>query len=134
MSLVDNTFKDPCSHVERSPKIGSTVEALAAALGEIPDTTATKPVQTTIAGHQATYIELAIPASLPCGPNDFYLWQDSLGGDWSVEWLNEVARVWILEVVGQRVAIVTHSYANPSTEAKAELQDILDSIVFVGTP
>ncbi len=80
VSLVDDTFADPCAHNPRSPKVGSTIEALAKALGEIPDTTATKPVQTTIAGHTATYVELAIPASLPCDPSQFYLWQDSPGG------------------------------------------------------
>src|SRR4026209_2558072 len=45
-SLVDNTFTDPCTHEQRSPKVGSTVEALSAALAEIPGTTATEPVQT----------------------------------------------------------------------------------------
>ncbi len=130
VSTVDNTFKDPCRHVERSPKIGSTVAALAAALGEVPDTTATKPVQTTIAGRQATYIELAIPASLPCRPSDFYLWQDSPNGDWWVQGLNETARVWILEVGGQRVAFLAHSYPGSGDGAKAEFQKILDSVVF----
>ena len=93
VSLVDNTFKDPCAHVQQSPKIGSTVAALATALGEVPNTTATKPVQTTIAGHEATYIEAAIPATLPCNPSSFYLWQDSPGGDWWAQGLNETARV-----------------------------------------
>ena len=131
-SLVDNTFKDPCSHLERTPKIGSTVEALATALGEVPNTTTTKPLQTTIAGHEATYIELTIPASLPCEPNKFTLWQDSPGGDWWVLGVNEQIRVWILDLGGQRVAIAARSWPGTSEEAKAELQEILDSIVFDG--
>ena len=44
LSVVDNTYEDPCAHVERSPKIGPSVGAVAAALGEIPGTTATRPV------------------------------------------------------------------------------------------
>ncbi len=76
VSEVDNTFADPCSHRQQVPKVGPTVEALATALGEVPGTTATKPVPTTIAGYKATYIELAVPASLPCEPSQFYLWQD----------------------------------------------------------
>ncbi|HEY6058876.1 MAG TPA: hypothetical protein VIV06_12655 [Candidatus Limnocylindrales bacterium] len=132
VSLVDNTFSDPCQHVERSPKIGSTVEALATALGEIPDTTATAPVQATIAGRPATYIELTIPASLPCAPEQFYLWQDSPGGDWWALGPNEVIRVWILDVGSQRVAIAARSYPGTSDAAKAELQGSLDSIVFDG--
>jgi hypothetical protein len=82
VSLVDNTFKDPCGHVPRNPRIGATVPDLATALGEIPGTTATKPVATSIAEYPATYVELGIPASLPCPPNQFYLWQDSRDGFW----------------------------------------------------
>lgn len=130
VTLVDNTFADPCSHRQQSPKVGPTVEALAKALGEVPNTTATKPVQTTIAGHKATYIELAIPASLPCQPSEFYLWQDSPDGDWWVQGLNETARVWILEVGGKRVAFLAHSYPGSGDGAKAEFQKILDSVVF----
>ena len=130
VSLVDNTFKDPCAHVQRTPKVGPTVEALAAALREIPNATATAPVQTTIAGHVATYVEIAIPGSLPCAPNKFYLWQDSPSGDWWVQGLNETARVWILNVGGKRVAFLAHSYSGSSTDAKAEVQKILDTVVF----
>jgi hypothetical protein len=132
VSVVDNTFNDPCAHVQRSPKIGSTVEAWATALGEIPNTTATAPVQTTLAGREATYLELTIPASLPCQPNHFYLWQDSPDGDWWVLGLNEVVRVWILDVGGQPVAIAARSWSGTSQEAKVELQEILDSIAFEG--
>jgi hypothetical protein len=132
VSTVDNTFADPCSHRQRSPKLGPTVEALATALGEVPNTTATKPVQTTIAGHKATYIELAIPASLPCEPSQFYLWQDSPDGDWWVQGLNETARVWILEVGGRRVTFLAHSYPGSGAGAKVEFQRILDSVVFDG--
>jgi hypothetical protein len=132
VSTVDNTFEDPCSHLERSPKVGPTVEDLATALGEVPNTTATDPVKTRVAGHEATYIELAIPASLPCAPDEFYLWQDSPNADWWVQGLNETARVWILEVGSQRVAFLTHSYPDSSKDAKAEFQKILDTVVFEG--
>jgi hypothetical protein len=132
VSIVDNTFADPCAHTQRSPKVGSTVAALATALGEIPDTTATAPVQTTIAGHPATYIEIAVPASLPCVPSEFYLWQDAPGGHWWVQGYGETARVWILDVGGKRVTFLAHSYPGSGTNAKAEFEKILDSIVFDG--
>jgi hypothetical protein len=132
VSLVDNTFKDPCAHVQQSPKLGSTVADLATALGKVPNTTATKPVQTTIAGHQATYIELALSATLPCDPSEFYLGQDSPGGDWWAQGLNETARVWILEVGGRRVAFLAHSYPGSGADPKAVFQSILDTVVFDG--
>jgi hypothetical protein len=131
VTLVDNTFKDPCAHVERTPKIGSTVDALATALGEIPNATATKPVQKTIAGRAATYVELAFPASLPC--EKFYLWQDSPGGDWWLNGPNQLVQVWILEAGGQRVTLSALSYPTTPEAAKAELQGILDSIMFDAT-
>jgi len=62
--------------------VGPTVNDLVTALGEIPSTTATEPVETTLAGYAATYMELQIPASLPCGRFRFVLWQDSPGNDW----------------------------------------------------
>ena len=131
VSLLDDTFQDPCSHTsQRSPKIGSTVAAAATALGQIPHTTATQPVQTTIAGQAATYLELTLPASLPCAPNDFYLWQDSLNGDWWAQGLDETLRIWILEVQGQRVVMASRSWPGTSEVAKAERQRMLDSIVF----
>jgi hypothetical protein len=67
-SIVDNTFQDPCKHHERSPKIGSTLDAVTAALMDIPELTATQPVQTTVAGHEATFLELTVPATLSCQP------------------------------------------------------------------
>jgi hypothetical protein len=127
-SIVDNTFSDPCLHVERSPKVGRTVAEAAAALGAIPNATSTPPAQTTLAGHPATYLELTIPASLPCAPDQFYLWQDSPNSDWWATGLNEVIRVWLVDIGGQRVAIAARSYPGTSDEAKAELQGILDSI------
>lgn len=81
-------------------------------------------------GHPATYLALTIPASLPCAPDQFYLWQDSPGGDWWALGLDATIRVWILEVGGRRVAIAARSYAGSSAELKTELQQVLDSIVF----
>ena len=134
VTLVDDTFKDPCRHLERTPKVGSSVGALAAALGEIPDTTSTKPVQRMLAGLESTYLEIGIPASLPCSPDDFYLWQDSPNGDWWVQGLNETVAVWIMDVSGQSFVVASHSYPGSGAAAKAELQGILDSIAFSSAP
>lgn len=127
-SLIDNMFKDPCLHVERLPRLGPTVEEAAKALAEIPGITATTARRTTIAGHEATYVELTMPDPLPCAtPN---LWQDSPGGDWFALGPSELIRVWILEVDGRRVAIAGRSHPGTSVEAKAELDAILGSIRF----
>ena len=123
VSLLDNTFKDPCLHIERSPKVGPTVADAAAALGQIPHTSATAPVQMTFAGHTATYLEPRSRHRCP-PPNQF-----SCGGS---RWVGggAWARVGILEVQGQRVVLASRSWPGTSGAAKAERQAILDSIVF----
>ena len=130
MSLVDNTFSDPCAHIEREPKVGPTVDDLVTALGEIPNTTASEPVDTTLAGYSATHLELQIPQSLPCSPSQFKLWQDSPGNDWWAQGTNDTMPIWVLEVGGERVVIAGHMYPDTTEEAKAELQEVLNSIVF----
>jgi hypothetical protein len=130
LSVIDNTFADPCAHVERNPKVGSSIEAKAAAIGEIPGLTATAPVQTTIAGRAATYVEITVPASLPCTPAQFYLWQDSPDGDWWVLDVNEVIRVWTFDVGGKAVTLAARSFSSTTDASKAELQGILDTLVF----
>ena len=71
------------------------------------------------------------PASLPCEPSEFYLWQDSPNGHWWVQGLGETARVWILEVGGRRVTFLAHAYPGSGANAKAEFETILNSIKFV---
>ncbi len=134
VSLVDDTFADPCSHIPRSPKVESTVGAWVTALAEIPGTTATEPVQRTIAGREATYLEIIDPASLPCELDEFYLWQDSPDGDWWPVDFNEVIGVWILDVDGQAVAIAARSHPGTSEATKARLLAVLDSIGFEVPP
>ena len=134
MSLIDNTFSDPCTHVERSPKLGPTIADAATALGAIPGTTSTAPVQTTVAGLAATYLEVTISASLPCALAQFYFWQVSPDDDWWATRPNERIRVWLVEVGSERVAIAARSFPDTSEVEKAQLQGIVDSIVFEGAP
>jgi hypothetical protein len=129
-SVVDNTFEDPCGHVQRNPRIGPTVEALATALSEIPGMTATAPIDESVAAYEATYIQLTTPVPVPCTPNQFYLWQDSPNNTWWVVRTGEVIRAWILDVEGQRVVIAARSWPDTSEETKAQFETILDSIAF----
>ena len=50
--------------------------------------------------------------------------------NWWVLEADERFSVWIFEVDGQRVAIGARSYPGTPQEAKDELRDILDTIVF----
>jgi hypothetical protein len=130
VSLVDNTFADPCAHVQQSPKVGSSIAALTTAIGRIPNSTATQPVQTKVGGLDATRIDLTLAHNLPCMPTEFYLWQDSPNADWWALGVDEIISIWILDVKGQRVAIAARSYPGTSSAAQTELRGILDSIRF----
>jgi hypothetical protein len=131
-STITATFSDPCAHIPRSPNVGPTVAEAATALTEIPDISATDPVQAQLAGHDATLVELSIPASLPCAPEQFLLWTDdpSVDGGWWALAANESIRVYILEVRGRPVAIATRTFPGTTDATKAELQASIDSIVF----
>jgi hypothetical protein len=132
VTVVDNTMADPCGHIERSPRIGATVEDLTAALGEIPTTTATVPVKATIAGYEATYVEVALAGSPPC---DQFVWLQAAPDRylWAID-DDEQIRVWIIEPDGMRVAVVARSYPSTRAASKVELQKALDSIVFDSAP
>ena len=132
LTRVGNTFEDPCANIERDPPIDPTVEAAATALGEIPGTLATAPVETTIGAYDATYLELTIPGSLPCEPGPFNLIKETPGGEpsfWAVE-RDEVILFWIVDVGGEPTAIAGRTFATTSDATRAELEAIVDTIVF----
>jgi len=133
LTVVENTFEDPCALVERVPNVGSSVQALATALGEIPDTTSAAPARVSIAGHEATYVELTGPTPLPCQPDEqFCLFAESTSDacSWWLTDAGEQLRVWILEVAGDRVVIAARSWPDTSEVAMDELLRILDTIRF----
>jgi hypothetical protein len=130
VSVIDNTFSDPCLHVQRTPRIDATVAGWLTAIGDMPHVRTTNPVRTTIAGYEADLVEITIPESLPCEPDQFYLWQDSPSNYWWAAAPNETIRVWVIEVRGQPVAIAGRSFPGTTSDLDAELLGIVDSMVF----
>jgi hypothetical protein len=130
VSTVDNTFDDPCAHTERTPKVGGSVDSLAQALTDIPYLSASVPAPAKLHIYDATFVELSVPNTLPCAPEQFYLWQDSPHNHWWVLQPNETIDVWIVQSVGLRVAVTARTWPETSAEARAELRRVLDSIVF----
>jgi len=65
---------------------------------------------------------------LPC--SEFYWYQESPGAQWWAVAADERLLVWIFDVDGQRIVIGARSYPGTTDDAKADLQDILDTIVF----
>ncbi len=70
LTIFDDVYVDPC-HSDKgflSPRPGSSVDALAAALAKMPNVKPTKPVKGTIGGQAAKQLTLTAPASATCSP------------------------------------------------------------------
>ena len=125
-----NTYADPCGHVLRTPEVGPSVDDLVAAFGEIPSTTSTEPVETTLGGRPATYVELTVDDELPCEPDSFYLTSDDQGLYFFVDGPAQVMRTWVLDVDGTRAVVWAFHFPEASAEGLAEEQAIIDSVEF----
>ena len=121
---------NPRGHVLLSPAVGPTVEDLIVAFGELPNETATAPVDDPIGGLPARYVEITADDPLPCAPNQFYIWADPQGGlNWA-QGNGQIVRTWVLEVNGTRITVSALLYPTSTAAAIAEQQALLDSIRF----
>jgi hypothetical protein len=128
-----NTFVDPCGRDLRSPVVGPTVDDLVAALAETPHMTATEPVQTTLGGRPATYLELRADAELPCPADAFYLFAMGAGAvqpSFYLDGPRQIVRTWVLDVDGTRVVALALHFPEATADALAEEQAIIDSVEF----
>ena len=125
-----NTYADPCGHVLRTPEVGPTVDDLIAAFAETPNLTSTEPVQTTLGGRPATYVELTVDDELPCPANSFYLAADEQGFYFFIDGPGQVIRTWALDVDGTRVVAWAFHFPEATAEGLAEEQAIIDSVEF----
>ena len=127
---IANTYADPCGHVLRTPEVGPTVDDLIAAFAETPNLTSTEPVQTTLGGRPATYVELTVDDELPCPANSFYLAADEQGFYSYLDGPGQAVRTWVIDVDGTRVVAWAFHFPEATAEGLAEEQAILDSVEF----
>jgi hypothetical protein len=149
LHAVANTFADPCGQEPHDPVIGPTVDDLVEVLGQIPNTTSTKPVDATLGGLPARYIEMTSDDPLPCSPSRFFVWETPTGGLNGAQGEGQIVRAWIValeerctdddplnahderQCVGPfRIVASALSYPSASAGVLAEQQSILDSIQF----
>jgi hypothetical protein len=132
LSVPATTFDDPCARTGPNAVTDRTVNGLATAISAISGVAASERSQTTVAGFDATYLELTGPATLPCAKP--ILWLDSPQGEWWLTEPNQVIRVYILDVDGKPIVISARSGPDSTDEDKAALTDVLDTIIFDGGP
>ncbi|HEX5578678.1 MAG TPA: hypothetical protein VFY43_03330, partial [Candidatus Limnocylindria bacterium] len=112
--------------------IGPSVDDFLAALDAQQNSEMTAPVDVTIDGVVAKQFELRPSAGAPCDATRW--WSEPCcgdpayrGGDVGDE---NPDTVWVLEVEGQRVAVVGY-WDHSLTEDEAAIQDVISSLDFV---
>lgn len=112
---VSTTWVDP----------GPAVDDLADALASLPVWETTRPVPTTVGGHEAAFMELNVPADLParCGGNMPHSFQDHLGGTQGIS-SGKTQLVWIVDVDGRRVVLLAGYFPGPEGPTARQVQEL----------
>jgi hypothetical protein len=129
-------FADPCAG-EASPPAGPTAADLAAAIAALPGTELLSgPSDVTIDGRAGKFVEILVPADIPCSPGTFLLWY-YLGCPTEAEcaryasWKDSIIRVWVIELDdGARAVVEAERIAGGNPAIDQEVDDIVNSIDF----
>ena len=133
--VVDEIYADACRG-ERGDvvTVGPRVRELVDALLRQPGTAKRGPVHTTLGGYPATRIDLSVPPRLrrrSCflGPGTgVQVWYSEPTGKYFVLLPDAVARVYVVDVHGERQVFLAQVGDATSATDRAELQAVLDSI------
>ena len=94
---------------------------------------ATKPRPATLAGRDATYLEVLIRSDLDfsqCDGGQVVLWKMADGGVRMALGPSEHHQLWVVDVDRGPIVIDASSALTPSAKDQAELQSVIDSIAF----
>ena len=129
---ADGIFSDPCTQ-EMAPPAGPSALDMAEAIASVPLVeVVTPPKQLTIDGRNAVEVAIRIPDTLPCAPNDYYLWYDeTIAGNarYATDY-GMTIRVWIIEEDGHRLQLDAETYAGAKRAILDEVEAIATSIQF----
>jgi len=131
--LVDKIFADPCpGQAGPTVAVGPKVNDLIEALQEQPGPVTSEPVETTIGGLPATRIDLKIPkgadlTSCSLSPG-LQIWYSAPSDKYYVLMPGYTARIYVVDVDGERQVFLTQHGPATSDKDLRELQSMLDSI------
>jgi hypothetical protein len=130
-------FADPC-HWRTSGKevvaVGPHIDDLVEALQAQPMYETSSAANASIGGYTGKKVDIQLPANVDlstCDDGAYYLWESptkSVGYNISAQSAGARFHVWILDVQGARVLVVTRDFASTFAVERAELQQIVDSI------
>lgn len=135
--VPDRIAADACEGVEGGlMEIGPSVDDFATALLKQPGTEASRPVATTLGGHPAIRIDLAVPegydlTACSFGKVGFQIWYSPPADKYFVLLRDNPTSVYIVDVDGRRQVFIAGPVGPKTTKRDArELQAVLDSIRF----
>jgi hypothetical protein len=137
---VDRVAADPCRWDGRMRDPGTSVDQLVEVLSEQRGARAALDV--TLAGYPGRSMQLRVPADLSknrdefkhCDPETnrdgteqkYYTWW--MGDIGFAHWPNQIDRLWILDVHGQRLVINAEWFPGTSRRTRAKILDVVNSI------
>lgn len=130
--VLDEIFADACHGGEDPTEVGPGTEGLVEALQRQIGPNVSEPVQTSLGGHPATRVDLRIPKGMT--PNcrmmgeNLQVWYSAPADKYLVLIPDSVTSVYVLDVNGKRQVFVTQRRSTTSSEDRAELRSVLDSI------
>ena len=122
---------DPCNWpAGPDVELGPTVEDLATALAAHDSYDTSNPTDVTLGGFSGKRIDVELPAGLDlasCDEGQFWIWT---GDGQAIYAQGPEGRfhLWILDVEGRRVIVMTHDFPGTPASDQAELQSIVESI------
>ena len=121
-----NVYLDACQWQDGQTPVGPTVDDLATALDNQAQHGEGSPIDVSIDGYSGKMIELTVPSDIDfadCDDGEFRSWDGRYH-----QGPGQVDQIYILDVAGQRLVIVTHFLPGTSEADLAERQAIVDSI------
>jgi hypothetical protein len=142
---VGRVPRNPCHPLGHLYDPGPTVDDLVAALAAQPMRNATTPTDVTLGGYRGRYLVWSVPAHMVVtgdadfagcdvqsnGHRDFVSWLGNGEGERYEQVAGQVDRLWVLNVLGQRL-LVDATYSPNTTQAQRRaLGQIAKSLRFV---
>jgi hypothetical protein len=127
---IAGTFVDPCTdHRLVRPSPGPGIEQLAVALADQPGTQAAPPRAVTVDGYPAEVVDVTVTTDIEtCGTDGFWLWASPEGDRRYVQGNNELNRIYVVDVHGERLTFNGRVPARTTAADRAELDAIIASI------
>lgn len=127
--VVGNLFADPCALEQHmlDPPVGPAVQDLADALANVLAYRASAPQPAVLSGYSGQRMTMDLDL-FACPVTQADLWRTPSGWARNAQGEQERITIWILDVDGVRLVINAVAYAGISAEARAELDEVVDSI------